>query len=58
MTAQHKELAPDDYPSWFDVAAGVSRQPNPVGIAIDGYLGSLSDDEFDALVSRTRGARR
>ena len=33
-------------------------RPSPVELALDTYIGSMTPNEFDALVARTRGARR
>jgi hypothetical protein len=54
---------PTDYPSaWTPRGAPQARAPaapaapaEAIAMAVDSYVASLSDDEFRALVERTRG---
>ena len=57
METNAEPPSPIEYPAWFDEAAGIQRQHEPVSLAIDAFVGSLTAAEFDALVSRTRGGR-
>jgi hypothetical protein len=48
------EDQPTDYPAEW----GYSAPLNPVGLAIDSFVASLTAAEFNELVARTRGGAR
>ena len=49
------EDQPTDYPAEWGYTA---PHDNPVGLAIDSFVASLTAAEFNALVARTRGGAR
>jgi hypothetical protein len=49
---------PTDYPDSWRPRGALSSAPAPpeaIAMAVDAYVASLSDAEFQALVERTRG---
>jgi hypothetical protein len=54
--------SPTDYPSSWTPKGAPAQTETPatpdeaVAMAVDAFVASLSDDEFAAMVARTRGA--
>ena len=50
------EPEPTEYPkSWMP--PHIRQQAEEIALAVDGYVAALCDEEFDALVARTRPGR-
>jgi hypothetical protein len=54
MTSPPTEY-PSNWPGARPSAAAPAAPAEPVALAIDAFIASLSDTEFRALVERTRG---